>query len=176
MRRFVASLRSPLCNSRVSSPDLGGPRALPWGIGGEALKCSYRGVVPHPMLARAENHLPPSLAKTNSNRSSKGKKMDKSNTKTTHSTPKTFRLLPPILIITLSIFTSACSSQRYKQSRLSNLLNAEETLLHSIEAERSTKTVKQRVEQDQTLFEAEWHLREAIRALFEANQAVRKSL
>lgn len=57
-----------------------------------------------------------------------------------------------------------------------NLLNAEETLLRSIEGERSNKSIKQRIERDQTLLEAEFHLREAIRALFEANHAVKRAL
>ena len=176
MNQFPTSFGFPLDVPCFLSSVLGRASCPSRGIGGEATKRSYRGVAPAPMLAHTEKHRSQNITKTNPNGPHKGKIMNKSTTKTPHTLPPNLRLLPHFLIITFCILSSGCSSQRHKTNSLVNLLSAEETLLHSIEAERSTKTLKQRLERDQTLLEAEWHLREAIRALFEANHAVRRSL
>jgi len=129
------------------------------------------------MLANPQKTTPLNVTQTQFTETNKGTQMNKSSQKTDHPRSPLLRLLPTIfLTTTLLISTTSCSSQRHKKSSLTNLLNAEETLLHSIEAERSTKSIKHKLERDQTLLEAEWHLREAIRAMFQANDAVRKAL
>jgi len=176
MNQTVTSDAVLFAVSASSLPSFGRASRPPRGLGAKPPNVVIRGVAPAPMLAQPLKHRSPKLSKTPSNETNKGTQLNKTDQQKKHTLSPKLRLLPLFLITTLCLVSSACSSQRHKKTSLVNLLNAEETLLHSIEAQRSTKSIKQRLERDQTLLEAEWHLHEAIRALFEANHAVKKSL
>ena len=176
MKNFPGNHLLPTMFSSHLSLVLGRASCPPRGIGGEATKRSYRGLTSGPMLAKTRKPTPLNITKTLSTGSNKGKKINNPPPNIDLNLPKILRPLPIIFFASFLLCATSCSSQQHKKTSLNNLLNAEETLLRSIEAERSTKSVKQRLERDQTLLEAEWHLREAIRAMFDANQAVRKAI
>ncbi len=176
MNRIATSEVVLFAVSASSLPSFGRASCPPGGLGAKPPNVVIRGVAPAPMLANPKNPTPLNVTKTQFTETNQGTHMNKSAQKTDHQRSTPLRLLPTIFLTTLLISTTSCSSQRHKKSSLMNLLNAEETLLHSIETERSTKSIKKRLDQDQTLLEAEWHLHEAIRALFEANHALKKSL
>lgn len=167
---FLPAVSPSLLSSfgRASSP--------PGGLGAKPPNVVNGDWVPDPMLAQPRKPPISKETKTPLTRSKKGNQLNNTDKKLAHNTPLKIRPLPLLLIIAPCFLSISCSSQRHKHTSVMNLLNSEETLLRSIEGERSNKSIKQRIERDQTLLEAEFHLREAIRALFEANHAVKRAL
>lgn len=84
--------------------------------------------------------------------------------------------LSTAIITSLILFTTGCASTRQHRKAAGDVLSQQNQLLRSLELERRDPNVLRRVRRDETLWRAEVHLREAIQALKESNEALNQAL
>lgn len=80
------------------------------------------------------------------------------------------------LIILSFAFLVGCSSTCHKRTSMMSVLQEQSELLRKLESERAQDAFLRKVERDQTLLDGERHLREAIRALLNANEAMKSAI
>lgn len=86
------------------------------------------------------------------------------------------RLSFGILLGTLVILNTACSSHGHRKDSMKDVLVHQTDLLTKLEHERREAKVLRKIRQDETLWQAEVHLREAIKALKESTEVVKSAL
>ena len=145
-----------------------------WGT--KSLKCFFGGMTSDPMLALPPIPLLKNIKTHANNQTNQEKNMHNSNYKSDHGVShKPF--IPNFISIPLVfVFITGCSLQVHKRDLIQNVLNRQIDLIEKLENERRDQKVESKLKRDESLWKAEKHLLEAIRAIKNANEAIKKTL
>ena len=152
----------------------GSPATLPRGIGGRSPSSDFLGQWYHcPCWPRPTQR----TISTINNQTKERKNMHNSKIKTNHLKNQTLQSLSfGITLLTLLLVNTSCSSTQHRRSRVRDVLVGQSDLLSKLEQERRAPALLRKVRRDETLWQAEVHLREAIQALKESSQAIKSAL
>lgn len=145
-----------------------------WGT--ESLKCFFGGLAPVPMLALPLFSSSKNCKTNTKNTTNKEKNMNNKNYQSDHGVSYTPNILQIILTLSIFLFVTGCSLQVHKRDLIQNVLNRENDLIEKLENERHDPIVEAKLKKDEHLWKAEMHLREAIKALKNANDVVKETL
>lgn len=145
-----------------------------WGT--ESLKCFFGGLAPVPMLALPLFSSSKNCKTNTKNTTNKEKNMNNKNYQSDHGVSHKPNILQIILTLSIFLFVTGCSFQVHKRDLIQNVLNRQNDLIEKLENERHDPGIEAKLKKDEHLWKAEMHLREAIKALKNANDAVKETL
>jgi hypothetical protein len=105
------------------------------------------------------------------------KNMNNSKLKTKHPTNHRLQQLSAgTLLLFLILLNTSCSSAHHKASSMKDVLAGQSDLLSKLEQERREPALLRKIRRDESLWQAEVHLREAIKALKDSSRVVESAL